>query len=69
MKTKSMMLLGCLAIFVLSSVGMGQTDVAESVARTISNDGGLTLLFTAKGEIHRCRYEHDNEGLVLAPVN
>ena len=40
--------------------------VAESIARTIEGDGGLTLSFTAKGRTHRYRYERDVNGLVLA---
>ena len=39
--------------------------VAESVERSVGDDGGLTLSFTTKGGIHTYRYERSDDGLVL----
>lgn len=40
--------------------------VAESVERSVGNDGDLTLSFTAKGRTHTYRYQRSDDGLVLA---
>ena len=39
--------------------------VAESVERSVGDDEGLTLSFTAKGRTHTYRYELSDDGLRL----
>ncbi|TWU38891.1 Heparinase II/III-like protein [Novipirellula aureliae] len=40
--------------------------VAESVKRSVDDEGGLTLSFAAKGQTHTYHYQHSDDGLVLA---
>ena len=41
-------------------------EVSKSVKRIVGRDGALSLSFTAQSQTHEYRFEHGNDGLVLA---